>query len=362
MRPETVPGTGKFTAPPILRSTGVIAVSALGGWLASLMHFPLAWLLGALASSAIAASFGLTGPLRKARLAALVVLGLGMGEDFTGPIIRVLMANLPVLAICGFITMAAGLCVAGLFRRLAGVDARTAFFCGIPGGITLMVTHAQEAGASTAHVTVAQTLRLIVLVSIYPFLISAFVGGPQAAAAMVQATPTPETAARLGLLLLWLAGGFAVARACQKLHMPNPWLIAPCFLSIGFTAAGALPHEMPWALLVAAQVVLGASLGNQITPQFLRGSAGLVLASVLSAALLVVILGAIGIGLSRMTDFTIAEGLLGMSPGGMPEMALTAHVLGVSVPLVLGFHLVRIIMAIFLIEPLWWVARRLKLS
>lgn len=347
-------------AVPFLRSCAVVAVSALGGWIAHGLHMPLAWLLGALASAALAASLGLTGNLRGARLCALVILGLGMGEDFTGPILRLLLENLPILALCGFITMAAGLGVAGIFRRFAGVDSRTAFFCGIPGGITLMVTHAQEAGASVAHVAMAQTLRLIVLVIIYPFLISAFVdAGP---VAPVDVVAPAESSAGLAHLALWLAAGFAVAKICQKLRMPNPWLVAPCFLSIAFTSAGALPHPMPWPLLVAAQVVLGASLGGQITPRFLRGSGGLVFASILSAVVLIVILGAIGLALSRFTDFTVGEGLLGMSPGGMPEMALTAHALGVSVPLVLGFHLVRIIMAIFLIEPLAWLSHRLRLS
>ena len=43
---------------------------------------------------------------------------------------------------------------------------------------------------------------------------------------------------------------------------------------------------------------------------------------------------------------------LGMAPGGMPEMALTAKALELAVPLVLGFHLTRTVLCNLLVGPL----------
>ena len=46
----------------------------------------------------------------------------------------------------------------------------------------------------------------------------------------------------------------------------------------------------------------------------------------------------------------------------MPEMAATAHVLNVAEPLVLGFHLVRVVVANVLIDPVSRLANRLRLT
>jgi uncharacterized membrane protein AbrB (regulator of aidB expression) len=40
----------------------------------------------------------------------------------------------------------------------------------------------------------------------------------------------------------------------------------------------------------------------------------------------------------------------------MPEMAITAKALDLAVPLVLGFHLVRVVLCSLLVGPIWRVA------
>jgi uncharacterized protein len=73
--------------------------------------------------------------------------------------------------LAGVAAILSGLVVARLFTRLAGVDARTGFFCAVPGGATVMAMLAQAAGASVATVTLAQTMRvLVVVLSVPPLL------------------------------------------------------------------------------------------------------------------------------------------------------------------------------------------------
>ena len=48
-----------------------------------------------------------------------------------------------------------------------------------------------------------------------------------------------------------------------------------------------------------------------------------------------------------------ATALLATSPGGMAEMAITASVLGLGVPVVTAFHVVRYAAVLVLTGPLW---------
>ena len=63
--------------------------------------------------------------------------------------------------------------------------------------------------------------------------------------------------------------------------------------------------------------------------------------------------------LTWISGLPLAASILGMAPGGMPEMTITAKALEVGVPLVLGFHLVRTLICNVFVEPIWRLARRI---
>jgi hypothetical protein len=51
--------------------------------------------------------------------------------------------------------------------------------------------------------------------------------------------------------------------------------------------------------------------------------------------------------------------LLGTSPGGIAEMAITAKVLQLGVPVVTAFQVCRLVAVLLLVNPLWrWLDRR----
>ena len=66
-------------------------------------------------------------------------------------------------------------------------------------------------------------------------------------------------------------------------------------------------------------------------------------------------------GIAVAAGLPVPALILGMAPGGMPEMALTAKALELAVPLVLGFHLTRTVLCNLLVGPLHRVGLRLGL-
>ena len=341
------------TLPTQLLTTGV---AALGGGLLALLHVPLAWMIGAMMATATLAWHRPVAVIGWARPTGLVFLGLGLGATFSGPVLAAVSGALPVLLAGGVIAIATGFVVARLFTRLAGTDAQTGFFCAVPGGVIVMAMLAQDAKASVATVTLAHTMRVLVVVLTFPPLLGWLAPHGEFGAFMA-----PRQAVWWPGLLAMAAAGLAMAFPLRRAGLANPWMLGPCGLAIGLAATGHLPSGVPVVLINAAQVAMGASLGTRLTKSFLLSSRRLAVAAIISSIVLSVLLTVIAWGIARLAGLPVPALILGMAPGGMPEMALTAKALELAVPLVLGFHLTRTVLCNLLVGPLHRVGLKLGL-
>jgi uncharacterized membrane protein AbrB (regulator of aidB expression) len=62
--------------------------------------------------------------------------------------------------------------------------------------------------------------------------------------------------------------------------------------------------------------------------------------------------------LSRVTGMHWATAVLATSPGGIAEMALTARVLNLGVPVVTAFHVTRLVVVVLTIGPAYRLLMR----
>jgi hypothetical protein len=341
----------------LLRSLGSLAVATAGGYVAHRLGLPLAWMIGAmLATAALAWRRNVAVP-DAVRPAGLLVLGLALGQTFTAPVIAAVAGAAPVILAAGVLSILAGLAIGPILQRLGGLDGRTAFFAGVPGGVLVMVVLAARAGVSIAPVTLSQTMRLVVVVLVFPPLLAAFAGGAHDTTFQ---TVRPEVWWP-GLALL-AGGGAALGLAGQRAGFANPWMFGPCLLAIGLSAAGRLPSGVWMPLVDAAQVALGATLGAKLTRDFILGARRLAIASLVATLALSLLLAGVAVVLALLAGLPIPAVILGMAPGGMPEMTVTAKALDLAVPLVLGFHLTRTLLCNLIVAPIWRLAEKLGLG
>ena len=340
------------------RGALTLTVGAFGGFIASLLHFPLPWMIGAMISCAVQVWLtpGLIWP--GVRPLALIVLGLGLGQSFTSSILSAVASALPVVATAGVLTICIGIVFSRLFAKLAGTDLKTGYYCAVPGGVIVMAIQAERAGADVATVTFTQSIRLVVVVLTIPPLLALSGISQHGEFPINSVNPDIHPVALAGMI----AAGFLCARLGKMLRLTNPWLIMPCFMAVAFAAYDFLPSGVPVAMIDASQVVLGASLGIRLTRSFLLRSWYLLVASVVSTLALAVALAGLAAVVAWLADLPTAAVILGMAPGGMPEMSLTARALDAPVALVLGFHLVRVVLSNLLIEPIWHLAVRLGIA
>ena len=332
-------------------------IAALGGAVLHLLRVPLAWMIGAMLATALLAWHRPVAMPVWARPAGLVFLGLALGATFSGPVLAAVTGALPVLLLGGVVSMVAGIAVVPVFTRLAGTDSRTAFFCAIPGGIIVMAMLAQEAKASVATVTLAQTLRVLVVVLGFPPLMGWLAphgefGGAFSAAREAVSLPGLAVMVAVGLLAAW---------PLRWAGLANPWMLGPCAVALVLAAAGKLPSGVPAPLVDAAQVAMGASLGTRLTRSFLVASRRLAIVSAVSAALLSLLLTLLAVPIALLSGLPLPAMILGLAPGGMLEMSLTAQALELAVPLVLAFHLLRTVLCNLLVGPLHRLVVRLGL-
>jgi membrane AbrB-like protein len=332
------------------------AMALAGGATFWLLHIPLAWMLGAMAATGLLAWHERAAVPKPARPIGLVFLGLGFGQTFSLPVLGALVGALPWLGLAAVTSILAGALVAQAFARMAGTDTRTGYFSAVPGGVIVMAILAQRAGVSVPAVTLSQTIRVMLVVVIFPPLIT-WLAPHGGAGAFLAERPAVEVA---GLALL-IPAGFAAAWLFRLSPLANPWMLGPCCLVITLACLDILPSGVPIWMVNLGQVAMGASLGQRLNRHFILSSRRLALASVGSTLLLSLLLAVLAVALSLVSGLPATASLLGMAPGGMPEMTITAKALEMAVPLVLSFHLVRTLACNILVEPIWRISLRLGL-
>ena len=127
-----------------------LGLGAAGGVVFHVLLLPLPWMLGALMATMIGAVAGL--PLRApARIRPLVVavIGVLLGSRFTVQTMAGAAEWIATLAILAAYCVAAALIVVPFYRHVGGLDRVTAYFPGMPGGLSEVAASPISALSST---------------------------------------------------------------------------------------------------------------------------------------------------------------------------------------------------------------------
>ena len=141
----------------------------LGGWLASLVGWPLPWMIGSLLAVMLVRCLADL-PLAEvpgARKCGQWIVGIGIGLHFTPAVIEQVLAH-SVIIVFGAVATTLSSVLAIAFMRRSGEDRATAFFASMPGGASEMVNLGQRHGAVLSRVAAAQSLRLLLVVLLVP--------------------------------------------------------------------------------------------------------------------------------------------------------------------------------------------------
>ncbi|MGH6927596.1 MAG: AbrB family transcriptional regulator, partial [Dongiaceae bacterium] len=223
-----------------------------------------------------------------------------------------------------------------LHAALAGIDHKTAFFATAAGGMADMAVVAQERGGDPMAVSITHAIRVASVVSVVPFLVFAF--GSHGTA------PVGGDATSDGILALVLALALAYASALlfRRTPFPNPWLVGPIFLGSILGASGLLLVDVPWLLIVVAQILIGTWLGCRFRRDVLARLPRVALSALAVSAFMVIAAAAGAAVLTALSDLPYTTSFLSLAPAAVTEMVITAQAMDLDPQIVTAFHVMRI--------------------
>lgn len=334
-------------------SVGALVIALAAGSLCALLHVPLPWMIGPMLAVAAVriAGWHLVGPTG-GRQAGQWIIGTALGLYFT-PAVAAGVAGIAGLLIGGALfAIALGYASGFLLARLAGTDRTTAIFASVPGGAAEMAVLGERFGARVDQVAAAQSLRILMVVLIVPSvfaLLRLHGADPFAAGA---------TEVRWPVLLTLLAATAIAGLSLQRIGVPNAFVLGALAIVIPLTASGVDSAAMPRWMLNGAQLLLGCALGSRFNRGFIARAPRFVGAVMVTVALALLLSAAFAALLAWVSGIHPATLVLATAPGGIAEMAITAKVLELGVPVVTAFHVTRVILLLTCTGPLFGWLRR----
>lgn len=341
----------RFPWPSFLRA---LALGCFGGWLFARLGLPLPWMLGSMTLITLGAllrwPLAAPGAIRPPMTA---IIGVLLGVAFHPGLIAQLPGWIATLLGLAAFSAAAGAACVFYLRRVAGYDAQTAYFAGMPGGLVEMIEMASEKGADARIVALTHSARILLIVMSLPFIVQLVEGVDLGARASrgVSVLDAPFSAFALlagcALAGVWLGG---------RLALPARHLLGPLLVSAAVHATGLSGFAPPIEIVQGAQVVLGAVLGCRFIGAEPRMILRVLAVAAGMTAILLTVTVAFAAAMGRLTGIGLVTLVLAYSPGGLAEMSLVALAVHADVAFVAAHHVARVLIVML---GAAWLHRRL---
>jgi membrane AbrB-like protein len=334
----------------------VLGVAA--GWACSRIGTPIPWMMGPLVAVALLRVAGANvSAIPGGRQVGQLIIGTALGLYFTPAVVREVTGWWPLLAVGAVFAIGLGYAAGIALAHLAAIDRTTAIFASVPGGAAEMSVLGERFGARVDRVASAQSLRLMIVVTTVPTAYALL--GVHGADPYV---PGMAAFSMGGFALLLAATGIGSVLA-TALRLPNAFVLGSLAVAIPLTAMEINLSATPTVASNAGQCLLGCALGARFEHDFLRGAPRFVIAVTATVIGAIVISAGFGWIAAQVAGLHPATVVLGMAPGGIAEMSITAKVLQLGVPLVTSFHVTRLVALLLCTAPLFarmraWRQRR----
>ena len=340
--PQQKPGQPEMNT--FLRICLALAIGTAGGAVFHLLGLPLPWMLGALFATmaAAVANAPVLAPAR-VRPAVVAVIGVLLGSRFTPEVLDQAGAWIGSVVILMVYVVIVALVVVPFYRFVGRQDWVTAYFAGMPGGLSEMIEIGEASGAKPAPIILAHSLRIVVTIALIALWFRIVEG--QAVGASVGMGSAPMTLTDAAVMLASAVLGSLLG---TRLRFPAPTFLGPLLVSAVLHLVG-LTESVPPALLVnAAQVILGTVLGCRFLGIGLRTLLPAAALSIGATVLTLALAFGAGLAMQALTGVRIDQALLALAPGGLTEMGLIALAIQADVAFVALHHVVRILFVIVL--------------
>jgi len=335
------------------RVAATLALAALGGLAANLAGVPAGWVAGGLLAVAAASLAGFEtefpAPLRHP---VFLVLGVYSGTGVTQETLRQMQtwpASFAILAVSVVALIAASY---WWLNGRCGWARNDALLSSLPGALSFVLAAAEDLRADMRRVSIAQSIRLLILIEAIPF-VALFVGHPSVHAAAAR----PDASARE--LALLFGSAIIASLVMDRLRIPGAWLLGGLAASAALLLSGIVDARLPLYLIVPCTIALGAIAGSRIRPGDLRLLPAIAGPALGAFAIAIAISAVAAIAVTLLFGVNIFQTLLAFAPGALEVLTVIAFQMNIDPAYVAAHHVARFIALVFAVPIIArWLARR----
>jgi uncharacterized protein len=323
------------------------AISALcGAVLAVLAEIPLPWFLGPLIVIATLRLLSFrVAAYRPLRSVGQLVIGLSLGLYFSPSVLPLIGDHWPIVLVGMVAPLGLSMFGTAVLVSIGNADLKTAWFSSAIGGASEMSVLAEKYGARVDLVATAHSLRILAVVIIVPVGFEFFgFSGSDVSALVTNSIQVDELFMALGVAVL---GGVVFSR----LGVSNAWVLGPLATTATLTLIGMIDTSVPTWLSNTGQLLIGWAIGDRYRPAFFKAAPRFLAGTAVFSVGAISLMALLGWGSSLASTLPLPTIWLGMAPGGLAEMAITAKVLALGVPIVTVMQATR--MAFVVIVTGW---------
>ena len=321
----------------------VVLISIPSAIVADYFNIPLAWMLGPMIITSIAALSGLKVKMPKLALSGiLIVLGLHIGNYIDQNLFNQMINWIWTSVIMFVYIIVCILVVSKYLQRYSGYGQKASIFSAAPGALGPLMILAENEKTDLSQVATSHLIRLIIIITVIPFIIVNNV----ITETFILDEFNYMAQNHFNLIILIIASLIFIF-IFDKIKIPAALLSGTLFASGVLQITDIASYKLPDASINFCLLVLGASVGCRFAEKTIKEIAnnsfhGLV------ATMILVLLGLLAAYVATFfVDTNFLTLILSFSPGGIYEVAVIAIAYNLEPDFVAFHHIIRLLMILF---------------
>ena len=339
-----------------LKFITVILISIPSAIIADYFSIPLAWMLGPMIITSIAALSGLKVKMPKIALnSILIILGLHIGNYIDQNLFNQMINWIWTSFIMLIYIIICILLVSKYLEKFSGYGKKASIFSAAPGALGPLMILAENEKTDLSQVATSHLIRLIIIITVIPFII---VNNTNTDTLLIEKFDYMSQN-HINLILLVSVSLFFIF-IFDKIKVPAALLSGTLFASGLLQITDIASYKLPDETVNFCLLILGSSVGCKFAEKTVKEIANNSLHSIVATTILVV-LGLLAAYVSTFfVDTNILTLILSFSPGGIYEVAVIAIAFDLDPDFVAFHHIIRLLFILFTVPIILRIFDKIK--
>jgi len=339
-----------------IKFVSVLIISIPSAVVAEYLNIPLAWFLGPMIITSIAALSGLKIIMPKFVLSfILIILGLHIGNYIDQNLFNQMFDWIWTSLIMLVYIIICILIVSKYLQKFASYGKKASIFSAAPGALGPLMILAENEKTDLSQIATSHLIRLIIIITVIPFIIV----NNNDNTVLLNDDFNYLAQNHFNLILLIISSIFCIF-IFDKIKIPAALLSGTLFASGLLQITDIASYKLPDETVNFCLLILGSSVGCRFAEKTLREIANNSLHSIVATTILV-LLGLFAAYVATFfVDTNILTLILSFSPGGIYEVAVIAIAFDLDPDFVAFHHIIRLLFILFMVPIFLRVLEKIK--